>query len=400
MAGIRRISDLGTRGTVNIVDGSIQTADISDGVVTSLKITDGTISTSDIANSAITSAKLATNIDVSGTLTSSGNFTAVNGGVDGGLTIRPWLANSIFLSLGTRDMTGSEYCLITEGTNTYLGSGTSGVTYIRGPVNSTTAQISVSGSSLTFTGPSNFSSYIDVGSTGITNPGSVGCSGWFRSTGASGWYNQTYGGGIWMDDSTYIKIYGSKILFSSNGYAGGVQYGSYGGATIVGTTGGYTGWASTTTSSAVMWSNTTFGHYRNNSSWNFYVENGVFNSSDARYKRNIQPLNYGLEFINKIEPVSFERLTETDEDDPDKTDGRTYFGFTTQQILDVLNEMGELRETSIIRIGVPNSEETNDRQYLNTGEFIAPIIKAIQEMSQKIERLESIIANFNGIGDN
>ena len=69
-------------------------------------------------------------------------------------------------------------------------------------------------------------------------------------------------------------------------------------------------------------------------------------------------------------------------------------------ILDVLNEMGESRETSIIRIGVPNSEETNDRQYLNTGEFIAPIIKAIQEMSQKIERLESIIANFNGIGDN
>ena len=35
MTGIRRVSDLGTRGAVNIVDGSIQTADIANGAVTS-----------------------------------------------------------------------------------------------------------------------------------------------------------------------------------------------------------------------------------------------------------------------------------------------------------------------------------------------------------------------------
>lgn len=46
MSGIRRVSDLGTRGAVNIVDGSIQTADI--------------------ANNAITQAKLSTDVPLSG----------------------------------------------------------------------------------------------------------------------------------------------------------------------------------------------------------------------------------------------------------------------------------------------------------------------------------------------
>ena len=51
MSAIRRVSNLGTQGTSSIVDGSIQTADI--------------------ANGAITSAKLDTNISISGTLTAS-----------------------------------------------------------------------------------------------------------------------------------------------------------------------------------------------------------------------------------------------------------------------------------------------------------------------------------------
>jgi hypothetical protein len=33
---------------------------------------------------------------------------------------------------------------------------------------------------------------------------------WLRSNGDSGWYNETYGGGIRMEDSTWVKIYGAK----------------------------------------------------------------------------------------------------------------------------------------------------------------------------------------------
>ena len=43
-------------------------------------------------------------------------------------------------------------------------------------------------------------------------PNSIQCSDWFRSTGNSGWYHQEYGGGWYMQDSTYIRNYGSKRL--------------------------------------------------------------------------------------------------------------------------------------------------------------------------------------------
>lgn len=37
--------------------------------------------------------------------------------------------------------------------------------------------------------------------------------GWFRTTGDAGWYSETYGGGIYMIDSTYVRIYNNKKLF-------------------------------------------------------------------------------------------------------------------------------------------------------------------------------------------
>ena len=43
-------------------------------------------------------------------------------------------------------------------------------------------------------------------------PSSIQCSDWFRSTGTSGWYHQNYGGGIYMEDSNFIRTFGSKRL--------------------------------------------------------------------------------------------------------------------------------------------------------------------------------------------
>ena len=36
---------------------------------------------------------------------------------------------------------------------------------------------------------------------------------WWRSYNATGWYNESYGGGIWMQDSTYVRTYGSKQFY-------------------------------------------------------------------------------------------------------------------------------------------------------------------------------------------
>lgn len=40
--------------------------------------------------------------------------------------------------------------------------------------------------------------------------------GWYRTYGQKGWYNQSYGGGIFMQDSTYVRTYGSKQFYVNN----------------------------------------------------------------------------------------------------------------------------------------------------------------------------------------
>ena len=50
------------------------------------------------------------------------------------------------------------------------------------------------------------------GNVTLLLPNSIKCSDWFRSTGNSGWYHQDYGGGIYMQDSNFIRNYGSKRL--------------------------------------------------------------------------------------------------------------------------------------------------------------------------------------------
>lgn len=50
--------------------------------------------------------------------------------------------------------------------------------------------------------------------SGVT--GSVNSNGWFRSFGASGWVSQDYGGGIYMQDSTYIRTLGGKAFYCDN----------------------------------------------------------------------------------------------------------------------------------------------------------------------------------------
>lgn len=42
------------------------------------------------------------------------------------------------------------------------------------------------------------------------------CGSWIRTVGATGWYNETYGGGWWMQDTTYIRNFNNKQLLMDN----------------------------------------------------------------------------------------------------------------------------------------------------------------------------------------
>ena len=46
--------------------------------------------------------------------------------------------------------------------------------------------------------------------------GTLKLNNWFRSVGASGWYNETYGGGIYQDEATTVKVYNGRKFSVAN----------------------------------------------------------------------------------------------------------------------------------------------------------------------------------------
>ena len=42
------------------------------------------------------------------------------------------------------------------------------------------------------------------------------CNSWIRTVGDTGWYNETYGGGFFMFDDTWVRVYNNKKLYVSN----------------------------------------------------------------------------------------------------------------------------------------------------------------------------------------
>jgi hypothetical protein len=55
------------------------------------------------------------------------------------------------------------------------------------------------------------------GTGNIAAAGAVYASNWFRSNGATGWYSETYGGGWWMQDTTFIRSFGNKHVYINQG---------------------------------------------------------------------------------------------------------------------------------------------------------------------------------------
>jgi len=67
------------------------------------------------------------------------------GGGDGGFILRQWTQSSSYASLTTNGMSGLEYCMISDGTNTFLGAGTGGVLKLRGPANDSSPEVLIDG---------------------------------------------------------------------------------------------------------------------------------------------------------------------------------------------------------------------------------------------------------------
>ncbi len=98
-------------------------------------------------------------------------------------------------------------------------------------------------------------------------------------------------------------------------------------------------------------------------------------SSDRRLKKNIQKLETGLDLINDLNPVMYQRLKS---DDPELE-----MGLIAQELLEVLEKHG-LSESGMVSI--PNNRD--HFMSVRYNDLLAPIIKAIQELTEENKELK------------
>ena len=134
---------------------------------------------------------------------------------------------------------------------------------------------------------------------------------------------------------------------------------------------------------------------------------GIATASDKRDKTEIRETVYGLDFINKLKPVDYKYnyrsdyityekdisgnfIKEEKENDESLKRKRFHHGFIAQDIQEIINnsgvDFGGFKDVKI------NGGE--DLLMLSYSEFISPMVKAIQELSLKLEIAYTKINNL------
>ena len=119
-----------------------------------------------------------------------------------------------------------------------------------------------------------------------------------------------------------------------------------------------------------------------------YAATGTINTSDARVKENITASNLGLDFINRLTPVSYKFKDYTAPSIPDNTGNptpdiqhtftRKHYGLTAQSVKTVMDTLNISTNDFAGYI----YDADSDTYGLRYEEFICPLIQAIKEIKQ------------------
>jgi len=117
------------------------------------------------------------------------------------------------------------------------------------------------------------------------------------------------------------------------------------------------------------------------SNGDLYIDGGYNTFSDSRLKENIGNLSLGLDFVNSLTPREYKR----------KGRDELHMGFVAQEIEAVLPDAANtvLWSKEVEDVSGPEEEENLiETQSLRYTELIAPLVKAVQELTTRIEALE------------
>ena len=122
-----------------------------------------------------------------------------------------------------------------------------------------------------------------------------------------------------------------------------------------------------------------------------YATNGTIQTSDERDKASVADIDLGLAFVNDLRPVTY-----TWDDRSGNVGARTHMGFVAQEVATVLGDEASNRAVWIHASAEQTTDpetgevdEGRDIQGLRYNELMAPMVKAIQELTARIEALEA-----------
>jgi hypothetical protein len=117
--------------------------------------------------------------------------------------------------------------------------------------------------------------------------------------------------------------------------------------------------------------------------------------SDIRIKKDIRDTNLGLAFINELRPVKYRLKNPADypvsllghrfktgEESRPKDDETVYDGLIAQEVKASLDNMG-------LEWSGWSKNDSDGKQGIQYGALVVPLIKAVQELSAKVDKLES-----------
>ena len=137
-----------------------------------------------------------------------------------------------------------------------------------------------------------------------------------------------------------------------------------------------------------------------------YAVNSTISTSDQRLKKNIAISDLGLDFVNSLAPKKFNKIYKTaipffdENNNPtvDENGNRTidtyrvrdgeryHYGFLAQEVKSSLDQFGVGDNFAGWTLDDPNDPDS--RQGLAYEEFIAPLVKAVQELTDRVKQLE------------
>lgn len=118
-----------------------------------------------------------------------------------------------------------------------------------------------------------------------------------------------------------------------------------------------------------------------------YGVNAYTQTSDEREKTDIENSDLGLDFVNSLRPVSFKWR--------ENTSGRTHYGLIAQEFKQAILDAGKTTKEMAAFVQEKDGIDENgnvyssDKMAIRYSELMSPTIKAIQELTKRIEDLES-----------